>query len=269
MTVAAVALLLFALQAPHKTPFAAGVVSGPAGADAATFSPDGNLVVFDSPPTETKSTLMIARRVHGIWTKPVVAPFSGKWYDQDPAMAPDGSYIVFVSNRPRPGAAAAPHTADLWRVDRHNESWGAPVWLPATINSGEHHYAPSVASDGSIYFTRDNQDRVCIFRNRAFHSAQLVHVPGMAQIGDPVIAPDQTYLVFTALKDGRSDLYLSLRSGRGWGAPRDLHTSDDGDSNWDPHLGPGSRLYFSSQRHGVTGVWSIPLTLTLLNAEDW
>ena len=72
-----------------------------AGADddgAAAFTPDGATVYFMR--GTDSFTLMESHRIGGRWSTPQVAPFSGQWRDLDPAMAPDGSYLLFVSNRP-------------------------------------------------------------------------------------------------------------------------------------------------------------------------
>ena len=53
-------------------------------------------------------------------------PFSGEWPDSSPAMSPDGSYLVFESNRPaiprtsdsKEGEALPGVISNLWRVDR-------------------------------------------------------------------------------------------------------------------------------------------------------
>src|SRR5579859_194302 len=99
--------------------FAPGVVSGPANEDSAA--------------------IMVSHRVNGVWSTPTVAAFSGQWLDHDPAMAPDGSFLIFSSNRPdheggkaldavmangkvRPGSGG-----HLWRVDRKGDGWGQPV----------------------------------------------------------------------------------------------------------------------------------------------
>lgn len=248
---------------PRPVMFAPGVVSSAAGADAATFSPDGRLVVFDSPPTRERSILMISEKHGERWSAPRVAPFSGGgWYDQDPAMAPDGSYLIFVSNRPRPGEnqPLGATAGNLWRVDRQGEGWGTPEWLPAVVNSNAHIYSPSVAADGSLYFTSSGQIYVCRRRGGTYLAAERVAVPGFATLGDPAIAPDQSFLVFVGAKQGRSNLYLTRREGAGWGPALDLRTSDGGQSTWDTHLGPGARrVYFSMLRGGVVGVWSVPL----------
>ncbi len=47
--------------------------------DTLAFSPDGNTVLFDRTNGPHK-TIMIAQKVHGLWQKPKVASFSGKWF---------------------------------------------------------------------------------------------------------------------------------------------------------------------------------------------
>src|SRR6185312_11632285 len=128
---------------------------------AAAFTPDGATVYFMR--GTDSFTLVESHRVDGRWSTPRAAPFSGRWRDLDPAMAPDGSYLLFVSNRPaRPGGApidethAGQHRAgqgmNLWRVDRRGDGWDTPVRLPDIVNRCSTTFAPSIAADGSIYF---------------------------------------------------------------------------------------------------------------------
>ena len=63
------------------------------------FTPDGDTVYFMRG-SDQGASVMVSRRVKGQWSAPVVAPFSGHWRDGDPSMAPDGSFLVFASNRP-------------------------------------------------------------------------------------------------------------------------------------------------------------------------
>ena len=83
--------------------------------------------------------------------------------DLEPAMAPDGTFLVFASNRPAmPGGPALDgnyegHSqpgrgGNLWRVDRTADGWAPPRRLPDAINAGASVYAPAVAADGSVYF---------------------------------------------------------------------------------------------------------------------
>src|SRR5215469_14762964 len=78
---------LFAADAANDPQvFAPGVISGPAGEACPAFTPDGNTVYFD-----VGSMILVSHRVHGSWSKPEIAPFSGQWLDHDPTMSPDGS----------------------------------------------------------------------------------------------------------------------------------------------------------------------------------
>lgn len=101
MTAVLLAAALVATSLPSlATPvlFTSGAVSGP-DVDAATFSPDGATVFFDQL-TAAGSTIVSARRTARGWSTPAPAAFSGRWSDRDPSMAPDGRFIIFVSNRP-------------------------------------------------------------------------------------------------------------------------------------------------------------------------
>ena len=64
--------------------------------DTLAFTPDGNTVFFDRSKGPQK-TIMVSHRVGGRWSQPGIAGFSGKWFDQDPLVAPDGTYLLFDS----------------------------------------------------------------------------------------------------------------------------------------------------------------------------
>ena len=105
--------------------------------DTLAFTPDGDTVFFDRSEGQHK-TIMVAHRTGGHWSAPQVAGFSGQWFDQDPLVAPDGSYLLFNSDRPvRPGGGPLKQNyfpsgpgpgSNIWRVDRVSGGWGKPVW---------------------------------------------------------------------------------------------------------------------------------------------
>ena len=284
---------LFAADAPVGTPqiFAPGVISGPAGEACPAFTPDGNTVYFD-----VGSMILVSHRQHGTWSKPGIAPFSGQWLDHDPAMSPDGSYLVYVSNRPvKDGAEALGATVNgtfypargghLWRVDRKGNGWGTPVHLPDAVNASNRTYAPSIAADGSLYFIHpDAQNVFHIYRSAfaqgAYQPATLVAVGDpAATTHDPAIAPDQSFMVFN-LADAKSgsmgDLYIAFRDDDQWGKPIDLGEAVNGKpgkwSQWGAHIAPDHRtLYYTSDRHTQL---SFPLTPeqakeTLARMQSW
>jgi len=249
--------------------FAPGVVSGPANEDSAAFTPDGDTVFFDRI-NWPNAAIMVSQWVNGTWSAPVIAPFSGQWLDHDPAMAPDGSFLVFSSNRPdqdsgKPldavmanGKIAPGSGGHLWRVDRKGHGWGQPVRLPDAVNSSTRTYAPAVVADGSVYFQRPGDDgdfRLyrSQYRNGAYQAPIVVELgDASAHKLDPAVAPDESFIVFDAnygSKDDADRLYIAFREGNGWSKPVDLGKDINVKSPWGSHLGPDHRtLYFSSTR---------------------
>ncbi|HWX65899.1 MAG TPA: hypothetical protein VNZ27_05650 [Rhodanobacter sp.] len=254
---------------PTATIFAPGTIAGTANDGAAAFTPDGATVVFMRD-TGNGSTLMESQRERDLWSAPHVASFSGHWHDLDPAMAPDGSFLLFVSNRPTtPGGppidavhAGKRHAGEgmnLWRVNRQGDRWGTPVRLPDTVNTCSLISSPSIAADGSVYFIG------CAGPNGDFKLLQSPYHDGHyatsyvvalgdadATIRDPAIAPDGSFIV-VSIKHAAQEPYrlaIAFRTPTGWSVPRDLGDAvNSGKENMGAQLGPDHRtLYFYSDR---------------------
>jgi hypothetical protein len=259
--------------APSAAPkfFAPGVISGPDGDACPAFLPDGRHVLFwrDS---DASSSIMASRKDGDQWSTPVTATFSGHWRDLDPTMAPDGSFLLFVSNRPAtPDGKRLDGTAkngkvypgfgmNIWRVDRIGDGWGKPVRLPSRINTSTATFAPSIAGDGSIYYmARDPGDGDFHLFHASFVHGQYASPERVALgdaktvIRDPVIAPDQSFIVVsTTRSDHKSPLRLAIafRKHGQWSALTDLGDTVNGnDYAMGGQLGPDHRtLYFYSAR---------------------
>jgi Tol biopolymer transport system component len=170
-------------------------------------------------------------------------------------MAPDGSYLVFVSVRQ--------HVANLYRVNREGTGWSTPARLPDAVNIGHSIWKPSVAADGRIYFVSiDAKGSKRLFSSQykdgAYQQAQpLSFSDGTTADVDPEIAPDGSFLVFCSsgrLEDDPKDhLFVVRRSGTDWGPVTAIRYAGDSTGGYstddEPHLGPDHRtLYFSSDR---------------------
>ena len=190
-------------------------------------------------------------------------------------MSPDGSYMIYVSVRPMSGGSAAPGTdagkdakpkkaSHVWRVNRTGSGWSAPVELPEAVNFCQLIFRPSVAADGSVYFTAAGQGKeLRLFRsqyeNGAYRKAEpLSFSDGNLKDVDPEIAPDQSFVVFASIgrgtvQDGHEKLFVSKNNAGAWTAPMPLRYADDdangsSDDN-DPRLGADRlTVYFSSDR---------------------
>jgi len=220
----------------------------PEGDDSApAFTPDGKTVFFTHR-DGANITIMMATLRNGVWSEPRVAPFSGQWRDIEPAMAPDGSYLVFISNRPA-AAGGAPldgffggqlqprKGGNIWRVDRWGEGWSEPVGLSDAINSNSAIYSPAIAGDGSIYFNQPDPvtKKSHVYRAQAtgdgYETPVAVSISDGGRPGyDVAVAPDESFLVFSASRapapKGQSLLFIAFRQNGEWSEPLPL----------DPHL---------------------------------
>jgi hypothetical protein len=140
----------------------------------------------------------------------------------------------------------------------------APVRLPDTVNIGRSIWKPSIAADGTIYFTNiDNKGGKWLYSARLVQGSYEMAQPlpfsdGTKADVDAEIAPDGSFLVFCSagrLGDTNKDqLFLVRRNGAGWGEVERIRYEGDekpyGSSTDDePRLGPDHRtLYFSSDR---------------------
>lgn len=185
-------------------------------------------------------------------------------------MSPDGSYLIFVSNRPV-FAGGAPidglvrgkpqpgKGGNLWKVDRVKGGWSRPARLSIVINDGGSIYAPSISADGTLFFMKPSlaSGRFQLFVAKSLAQGYdepraLPFSDGSTTDVDPAVAPDQSFLIFGSGRRANTDidLYISRREGGGWGTPVNLGTPLNGPtSDAEPRLGPGGRtLYFSSER---------------------
>lgn len=245
---------------PHEVTL--GGIIHPASDDTLVFTPDGNTVFFDRSEGKHK-TIMVAHRLDGRWSAPEVASFSGRWYDQDPALSPGGLTIVFSSDRPvAPGGSLQirmvngkpRHGANLWKVVREGSGWGKPEWLGAIVNARRFLVSPSLASDGTLFFIMRGDDHAMhIYRSRLRGGAYLP--PKRVPLGnpatsthDPAIAPDGSFIVFGYGKStaGLGRLCIAFREGGQWSKPIDLGDAVNSVGPWGSHVLPdGHTLTFT------------------------
>ena len=247
--------------------FAPGVISSPAHEAAPAFTPDGRTVYFQRSSAE-QSTILVSHRSGERWSEPEIAPFSGEWNDMEPAMAPDGKSLVFISDRPIEAGGrqiksrfqGAEHIGgNVWRVQRNGSGWGKPEHLPAVVNFNTTIFAPSLVADGSLYFMtwseETNHFRLyrAQFRDGTFSQPQpLSFSDGSVSDVDPAVAPDESFMVFgSGRKPKRSmDLFIVFKRNGAWGEPiwmGDVVNSPGSDA--EPRLSPDLKtLYFSSER---------------------
>jgi hypothetical protein len=133
--------------------FAPGIVSTGMDDLNAIFNADATEFFFTVKlPVRGRHVMLTMKQAGGRWSAPTVLAFSGQYNDADPALAPDGNTLYFASTRPL--AAGAPEKDwDVWAVDRAAGGWGTPRRLDAPVNSPAMELYPSIAGDGTLYFS--------------------------------------------------------------------------------------------------------------------
>lgn len=257
-----------AVEPKSPSLFAPDLISGAANDLSPAFSPDGRTVFFTRSNT-SYSFVLISHRNGDHWSAPEIATFSGRWKDLEPTMSPDGSFLVFASNRPVAegkalldgvynGKTYPGGGGNLWRVERHGDSWGEPVRLPDSINSSSAVFSPSIAGDGSLYFMQADPASGTFHLFRSAYRGGSYQPPLKVALGDatteevdPAVAPDESFIVYSSRHPQQHDknrLHIAFHQADGWGNPIDLgDVVNEQGSNIEARLGPDHRtLYFST-----------------------
>jgi hypothetical protein len=261
---------------PKARVFAPGVISGPDPDIAPAFDPSHRRMFF-SRRLMDRFTIMESRQQGLAWSMPRIAPFSGRWNDLEAAIAPDGRYLIFASNRPVRGEHSALTTryqgkeqdgGRLWRVGLSPERGGEPEELPASVNEGASVWTPSIAANDDLFFMRTDPKtgrfRLMVARARgggAYRPAQaLAFSTGAFNDVDPAIDPKRRFLIFSSdrgapeqgVTPGPERLFIAF-------APTSAHPLvcrmevpgwiDPAESEVESRLSPRQKLLYFASRH--------------------
>jgi Tol biopolymer transport system component len=207
--------------------FGPGIISDGFSNRDMALSPDGNDLYYTLQwPYGLFSVILHSEKIHGEWTKPETATFSGRYNDLEPAYSPDGQKLFFTSNRPLHGSDST-KDYDIWYLVRKDEKWEGPYNAGPEINTGRDEFYPSLAKNGNLYFTRDNGETKDDIFMSAFENGKYekpVRLPDAVNSKgfdfNAFIDPDENFILFSSYKRaddfGGGDLYYCLRSNGVW-----------------------------------------------------
>lgn len=252
----------------EPAPFAPGIVSTGLGERDLVFSPDGRRACFGLMDLGLVTLLETELR-GGAWTEPRTAGFhrDPEFACFEPTFSADGRRVIFLSNRAAPGQQQGRGWANqnLFTSERTGDRWSEPEALPAPVTSDRAEYFPSLARDGTLYFTREEADG----RARLWCAepepegdgfGEPEPLPAVVNVGaatyNATVAPDESWLVACVRGHednlGPADYWISFRDADGrWQPARPLGERFNGPGLQaaSMSLSPDGRaLFFSTMR---------------------
>lgn len=219
---------------------------------------------------EEVSRIAYSKKRKGQWTKPQLVSFTSNHRDIEPFLAHNDLRLYFASNRPLQDSLSKSKDYDIWYVERKSvkESWSKPINLGFPINSTKDEFYPSVALNGNLYFTSENENSlgkddifVCRYENNTYTQPENLGaaINSTGYEFNAFIAPDESFILFTAYKreegSGSGDLYISYKDKQGnWQTATNLGTKINSSAmDYCPFYDTrSSTLYFTSKRSLVT-----------------
>lgn len=220
------------------------------------IAPDGSEIYYTVFNEGFDGNIYVIKKQGATWSLPQIAPFSGNKDDLEPAFTPSGDKLFFSSKRNA-------DNYDIYYVERlAGGDWSAPKAVEGDVNTPANEFYPSVAADGTLYYTAKyahgvgGEDIWFATEDNGTY-VDPTPVPAINTQYDEFnayIDPEQTYIYFGSY--GRPD-------GAGGG---DIYYAEKSAGLWKPgvHLGPeintpaldycpyvspdGQYLFFTSQR---------------------
>ena len=245
---------------PGMTPevFAPGIISTEEKYELnSVFSPQGDEFYYEistTTPEEKKKgeyfyIIMVSKQMNGVWTKPEMVPFSGKYSTMDMCFSPDGNRLYFTSDRPNPWDVSPKN--NIWYVERTGNGWSNPVILPPPVYTPEVRQGQvSLAANGTLYFRTGDDLFYSKYKNGKFSNPVILSEAVNSPYAEskPYISPDESFLLFVrydmprSINGGRG-LYISFRGEDGSWKPA-KNTNIDGSL---PKLTPDGKYFFFSR----------------------
>jgi hypothetical protein len=230
-----------------------------------TFTPDGKRAFWTEwdgvwGSTRAQRTIYTAELSNGAWSRPVPAPFSQKYSDEDPYVSPDGQWLYFVSERPVSDAEEELN-ADIWRYSLTADGRLEHV----SVNSDAAEYSPVITASGVLYFAsaRDGGfGQGDIYRampvDDGFDAADTLGSAINSRGGEwnLWVSDDESEMIFEASSrstnvSASGDLYYSWRTPAGWTNPVPIASLNTAGSELMPRLHPdGDTLYYATATLG-------------------
>lgn len=231
----------------------------------AVFSKDRNEFYYGVE-IKGKAETRMMKFENGAWTSPVVILNHDVYSFNDPFLTPDEKRLFFISDRPLNGQGPK-KDYDIWYIERQGAKWSAPINAGPNINTDKHEYYISFTNTGKMYFSSDKADP----KSQSKHDIYTSEVRGgkfepAVKLGagvntnsyeaDVFVAPDESYIVFSANRPGglgNGDLFVSFRGADGnWSASKSLGNAvNTNTDDFCPYVTPDGKYLMYASRSDI------------------
>ncbi|MBK9247519.1 MAG: PD40 domain-containing protein [Ignavibacteria bacterium] len=145
----------------------------------------------------------------GEWSIKRLDDVNSEFWDDTPALSPDGKFLYFASDRRSPGK----RKTDVFVSSRTGSGWSVPVALDIINTSEFSEQTPFVSGDGYLYYATNKSGDYDIWRTRIDRSTGMpvggasildmpdVNKPGSDE-GQPFYSPSGEWFLFTSNRSG-------------------------------------------------------------------
>jgi Tol biopolymer transport system component len=183
-----------------------------------------------------------------------------KEWDGEPFLSFSGDKLFFTSILPP--QKNKPWQSDFYYIQKTNGGWGTPVKLDPPINSDSSEWHFSQTTNGVVYFASEREGsrlKADLFRsvpeNGKYTKVEKLPSPINTEYNDsdPLIAPDESYLIFHSDRPGgfgEHDLYICFRKSDGtWIKPKNMGSAINS-KGWEmaPALTPDFKYLLFTRR---------------------
>ena len=228
------------------------------------FSEDGT-EFFYGVDVNGKAEIRYTKLKDSIWINPEVIISHDTYSYNDPFLSPDEDRLYYISDMPLEGNKNK-KDYDIWYSVKKGNGWSKPINAGKNINTNKNEYYISFTSNGTMYFASNKNAERENKRNFDIYFSNEVDgkFKNSIQLGDSIntknyeadvfIAPDESYLIFCAIKKegfGQGDLYISFKNKDGiWSKSKNMGESINSEHH---ELCPfvtkdGKYLFFTSNK---------------------
>lgn len=227
------------------------------------FSPDGSDLYYAVTNDDWSESKILHVSTHNLGRKDTLY-LKDRIYEGEPFVARDGKTMFFtVILKPVEGEI---WQSNIYKVNKTQSGWSDPEILDSTINSSASEWHISLTDKNIAYFTSERENGTSALHGDIFRAElqegkfiNLTKLPNPINTyyndSDPLIAPDESYLIFHSNRAGgygEHDLYISFNKNGKWTDPVNMGENIN-TSGWEmaPSLTPDCKYLLFTRRKAL------------------